>query len=107
MERRVAWHTDDETLRRAADVVREVLHEQFTGVSFEKVSVTTEVAAEDDVFLWFRAVYDGEPKDIDSQVSLSLFRVLTPRLEEIGVDTPHVVSYLAKSDLTKKSLDAL
>ena len=88
MAHRAAWHTnDDEALRQAVDVVRDVLREQFTGVSFEKVSVTTEVAAEDDVFLWFRAVYDGEPKDIDSQVSLGLFQVLTPRLAEIGVDT--------------------
>lgn len=96
-----------ETLKQARRVIDAVLRERHGEVKFVKISVNSDVDEDGDEFLWVKAVYDGQPKNIDTEKATSMVRHLRPKLEEVDVEAFPVISYIAKSDLKKRELEAI
>ena len=64
-------------------------------------------AEDGDEFLWVKAVYDGQPENIDTRASITIVRHLQSKLAEASVEAFPVISYIAKHDLREKELEAL
>ena len=95
-----------ELLDQAREVIDEELRARFD-VPFVKITVKPDYDRDGDEFLWVNAVYDGQPDDIDTRKSITLVREIRPRLDDIPFDAFPVVRYIAKSDLTKRELEAI
>ena len=91
-----------ETLARATEVISDTIQSRFD-VPFVKIAVTPDV----DEFLRVKAVYDGQPENIDTRASITIVRHLQSKLAEASVEAFPVISYIAKYDLREKELEAL
>lgn len=96
-----------ESLEAARRVTEKLLREQYKGVVFDKISVRPEIDGDGDEFLWVKVVYDGPSEDTGALTVVGLIRELRPRLEEADIKAFPVISYIAKSDLTGRSLESL
>ena len=96
-----------EALEKARGVIETLLREQYEEVVFGKVSVRPEIDGDGDEFLWIKVVYEGRPEDTKALTVVGLIRELRPRLEEVDVEAFPVVSYIARSDLSRQSFEAL
>ena len=96
-----------ETLEKARRVIEKLLREQYEGVVFDKISIRPEIDGDGDEFLWVKVVYDGRPEDARALTVVGLIRELRPKLEEADIEAFPVISYIARSDLTRRSFEAL
>ena len=92
-----------ELLDRAREVIIEAIRSRYD-VPFVKITVTPDLDRDGDEFLWVKAVYDGQPENIDTRKSITMVREIRPKL---AVEAFPVISYIAKSDLKKSELEAI
>lgn len=95
-----------ELLDRARAIINEAIRTRYD-VPFVKISVTPDLDRDGDEFLLVKAVYDGQPNNIDTRKSITMVREIRPKLAEVAVDAFPVISYIAKSDLKKSELEAI
>lgn len=95
-----------ETLARAREVISDTIQSRFD-VPFVKIAVTPDVDEDGDEFLWVKAVYDGQPENIDTRASITIVRHPQSKLAEASVEAFPVISYIAKYDLKEKEIEAL
>ncbi len=96
-----------EMLENATKVIDELIQTRFDEVPFVKITATPDIDEDGEEFLWVKAVYEGQPANIDTRKSVTMVRHMRPKLSDVAVDAFPVISYIAKSDLKKQELEAI
>lgn len=96
-----------ERLDQARKVIDEAIRTRYRDVPFLKITVTPDIDEDGEEFLWVKAIYDGQPANIDTRKSLTMVRHIRPKLADVAVEAFPVISYIAKSDLKKQELEAI
>ena len=99
-ELRMAEHV----LPRVKDVVEATLREQYGNV-FELISVRPDFDEYGDEILVIKAVFGKD--GLGGQRTSGLIRHLRPKLAEVGTEAFPVISFIAKSELRDRDLEAL
>ena len=95
-----------ELLEQAREIINEAIRNRYD-VPFVKITVTPDFDRDGDEFLWVKAVYEGQPDNIDTRKSVTMVREIRPKLADAAVEAFPVISYIAKSDLKKSELEAI
>ena len=95
------------TLEQAKHVIDDALRGYLNEVPFVKIAVFPWLGADDEEFLWVKAVYEGGLGTIPIHKSVRVIGYVQSKLEEVDVEAFPVISYIAKSDFTEKELAAL
>lgn len=93
-------------LDQATRVISEAIQNRFD-VPFVKIAVTPDIDEDGDELLWVKAVYDGQPENIDTWASITILEHLQSKLADVSVDAFPVISYIARYDLKEDELEAL
>lgn len=96
-----------EMLENATKVIDELIRTRFDEVPFVKITATPDINEDGEEFLWVKAVYEGQPSNIDTRKSVTMVCHMRPKLSDVAVDAFPVISYIAKSDLKKQELEAI
>ena len=96
-----------ETLALARTVIDEAIRTRYGDVPFVKITVTSDTDQDGEEFLWVKAIYDGEPENIDTRKSVTMVRHIRPKLAAAAIDAFPVISYIARSDLKKGEIEAI
>lgn len=89
----------DETARKIADIARDLLYERFgDDFVFDPIWVEQKVDHDDDDYLQLNIVFDGDQKKLDPGWTVSIGRLMTPALLEIGVDEPPDHAFYEKNE---------
>jgi len=84
---------------RVEDIVKGVLKEQFSDVTFESIEVNRDVDEDGDPILRIRIVFDGRTEPLDPRRTSGLVRHMRPRMADQGIEDFPILSFIAKSDL--------
>lgn len=85
-----------------AKVVKDTLSARFGNVDILKVIVTPHDYEDD--FLNVMVIYDGTPDDLDISKVVGAVGEIRSKLDEIGEPGFPLLSYVAKSDASKREL---
>ena len=96
-----------EALDQATRAINEAIRSYLDDVPFVKIAVAPEIDEHGEEFLWVSAVYEGQPKDIDTRRSVTVIPFVRSKLEQVAVEAFPVISYIARSDLKEKELESL
>ena len=96
-----------EVLYVASQAIDDAIRRHLDEVPFVKIAVTPDTDEYGEEFLWVKAVYAGQPEDIDTHKSVTVINFVRSRLERVAVEAFPVISYIAKSDLSERELESL
>jgi hypothetical protein len=87
-------------LNKIRDIVRELVAGELAPVEVLDVSIEETIDRDGDEYLSVGVLYDGVPKDLNYKKTVSMHRLLRPRLLERAGETAFpVISYISRSDL--------
>lgn len=95
--------TERSSTDRAAEVVREVLMEQFDGLQLVSVEVTEGYDAGDDPVLDIVVVYEPDGRKLDVSKVVAFVRHLRPALSEIGEERFPMMSYVPADEYAESA----
>ena len=91
-------------LPKVKDVIEETLRERCGDV-FELIAVRPDFDQYGDEILVIKAIFDKDR--LDAQKTPGLIRHLRPKLAEVGTEAFPIISFIAKSELRDRDLEAL
>lgn len=87
-------------------IIRSVLCEKFSDVEIESIEALPDVDEDGEKVIVVKVVFDGNRKKLDAKKVSGVARSVLPKLEEAGESGFPIMSFIAKSELRKKSPEA-
>lgn len=87
-------------------IVESVLADKFDGIEIVAINVKADIDEDGDDVITINVVFDGTKKRLDSGKTSSLVRRVRPKFAEIGETAFPVFSFIAKSELGRRSPEA-
>ena len=90
----------EEAAEKAAEIVREVLEERFKDedLVFHQILALQRFDHDDDEYLEFYIIYEGDRKLLDPGWTKSLIGIVPPQLTELGIPYPAGKSFIPKHE---------